>query len=264
MTCMRADCLPDSCAVSGQGGQALLESLIAVLALAGLWGGLHWLAHYQDAALSATHASRHAAFIATRLPPEGVSSEVTHSFFSGPAYRWKDHRGHAVLAAETSVQLSMQRLPPLSEQAQPGRWSGQAAILRRDWVLEDKGVLRAQVEVKDAREVVMQVESKPGLLKLGVFDTPYPLLARSTGILTGAGHASSDAESQSKASDSGLAWSAAYSASRSGGAEVEGRAVGVDAGWGRPGVSFDWWQPWAGRVPGHLLVDDGSVAEGRD
>ena len=45
-----------------QCGQALVESLVVLPVLAVLWVAIHWLAHYQDMALSATHASRFAAF----------------------------------------------------------------------------------------------------------------------------------------------------------------------------------------------------------
>lgn len=261
---LQTDELPAPSATSEQAGQALLESLIAMLALVALWGGLHWLAHYQDAALSATHASRHAAFLATRVPAESIAQAVMHPYFSGAAYRWTDRRGQAVLDAETSVYLSGQRLQPLSSQAQPGRGLGVAAILRRDWGLEDNGILRVRVRLEDDRQAVIQRDDEASLLKLGAFDTPYPSLVRSTGILAGAGHASSDAESQNTATASGLAWSAAYSVTRLAGQEVASRAAGVDAGWGRPEVSFDWWQPWVGKVPEGLLVDYGSVAEGRN
>lgn len=245
-------CVPASTAQ--QRGQALVEAVLAMSGLAVLWVVLHWLAHYQDAALSATHASRHAAFVASRNDTEAPARQVVEPFFTGPAHRWTDRRGQRVLAADTAMQLSTERLQPLSVLAQPGRGFATAGALRRDWSLEDQGILQAQVTL-DSGAAAELLPEKESLLKLDMFDLPYPTLARSTRILTGAGHAASDAATQSRLAGSRLAWGAAHSASSLAAREVQLRAAGVEDGWGRPGLELDWLQPWGGLVPAHLITD---------
>lgn len=247
-----------------QQGQALAEGLFAMMALAVLWVGLHWLAHYQDAALSAQHASRHVAFTATRDQPEPGWQALGAPFFTGPAHRWTDRRGQAVIEADRSVQLSTRRLQPLSIHAQPGRATSNAHTLRRDWALEDPGILQATVMLDPGAGAVLPQGHESTLLKLAVFDLPYPPLVRHTHILTGAGHAISDSAAQDRVGDSSLAWSAAYAASRSSGRAIQQRAAGVDAAWGRPDLDFNWLQRWSGRVPGHLIVAQGSADERRN
>lgn len=258
----RSSFIPALDAARRQRGQALVESLAALLGLAVLWVALHWLAHYQDAALSATHASRHAAFLASRGNLDDSVQAVAGPFFTGSAHRWTDRRSQEILDPGTSVKRLGRRMPPLSELAQPGAGLTHAAALRRDWSLEDTGILRAEVSVDFKQSLGSQPDADPSLLQLRVFDLPYPSLARSTSILTGAGHAVSDTDVQSRVAASSLAWSAAHAASRLAGSEVNLRAEGVEAGWGRAAAGFDWLQPWSGRVPGHLVTDHASPEGG--
>lgn len=250
---------------STQAGQALVESLVAMLALVVLWGALHWLAHYQDIGLSSVHASRHAAFAATRTGADEPGQEIASHFFTGSAHRWVDRRGEAVLDAQAPFALSWQRLRPLSPEAQPAGRLMQAATLRRDWQLDDRGILQARIAAGFA---VGRGDGAPtgigNRLQLHVFDHSYPPLARSIGILTGAGHAPSDAQVQNRIGASALAWSGAQSASRLSGGSVQLRADGVDMGWSRPAPTYDWLQPWSGRVPGHLIAEYAQTEQGGD
>lgn len=238
-----------------QGGQALAESLFALTGLVALWVAVHWLSHYQDAALSATHASRHAAFVAARLTEPDDSAALTDPFFTGAAHRWTDRHAVAILDPHTSVGLVTFRLPPLSANAQPATDTKHAQVLRRDWHLEDIGIVRTQVQLDLPSRSLKPTTSDTSLLKLGVFDEAYPVLARSTAILTGAGHASSDMDVQFKIGSSDFAWKSTYTRSRDAASEIETRAHGVDAGWSRPGVTLDWLQPWSGRVPSYLITE---------
>ena len=243
------------CSYLGQRGQALLESLIAVLALAVLWVAIHWLAHYQDMALSASHASRHAAFLATRADPEPVvdAGALGQKFFSGSAHRWVDRRGTPLLQPESNVLPSWRRHAPLTALSQPAAASAYAATLRRDWSVHDRGILQATVAVGFPQSGPA-TGTPDGPLKLSTFDEPYASFSRNLSILTGAGHAGSDTATQARLADSPLAWASPAATSRSAGAAVGALAQGVDAGWGRSGPQFDWLQPWRGQVPPHLLV----------
>lgn len=221
-----------------QSGQALAESLFALMGLTALWVAVHWLSHYQDAALSARHASRHAAFAATRFTQPDDTVALTVPFFTGAAHRWKNRHGASILDPHTSVNLLQFRLQPLSAAAQPAAGSVHGPALRRDWQLDDNGMVQTRV-----------------LLSLPVFDEPYPVLARNTVILTAAGHASSDIGVHSRIAASALAWQSAYTTSRIAASEVNARALGVEAGWGRSAATLDWLQPWSGRVPPHLITE---------
>jgi len=247
---------PSAC--TRQCGQALVESLVAMLGLAVLWVAIHWLAHYQDMALSVTHASRHAAFLATRegatVSEGGSGHKAIERFFSGSAHRWTDRRGRGVAAAEISVQRSRQSHPALSVHAQPGGGHPTGHTLRKEWSLEDTGVLRAQVRLHAFSSESISNEDT-GLLRLSQFDRPYEVLRRSTSILTDAGHAMSDDAAQSRLSVSRLAWAAAETASRTAAGAVMSHAEGVDSGWGRPGPGFDWLHAWSGRVPDDFIQD---------
>lgn len=249
--------------IAAQAGQALLESLLAMAALAVLWAGLHWLAHYQDAALSATHASRYAAFVATRSQAESSHQALVQPFFTGPAHRWTDLQGRPVLQAKSSVRLSQQRLHTLSEQAQPGLALGQAATLRRDWSLQDSGILQARVALFPEQQPIAAAANTRSPLKLNLLESAYPPLARSISILTDAGHAGSDSAVQSRLAASGLAWSRSHAVSTRAGGEVALRAAGVDEGWGRSEPDFDWLQPWRGELPRQFLSEYRSIGGGQ-
>lgn len=238
-----------------QRGQALVESLVALLALAVLWVALSWLAHYQDAALAATHASRYVAFVAGRGEQLGTYQALYATRQAFP-YRGGESVVVSSEVPDASVSISRQRLTPLSVSAQPGAGSVTATTLRNDWSLADKGIVRARVSLSFGDPSLgVGASQDASLFKLRAFDLAYPPLSRSISILTGAGHGVSDGEVQSRVAASSIAWAAAYGASRAAGSEVTMRADGVERGWGRSAPDFDWLQPWSGQVPGHLLAD---------
>lgn len=244
---------------SRQSGQALVESLVAVLGLSALWAALHWLSQYQDMALSALHASRHAAFLASRaggdalVQAAGVEQAVDR-YFAGRAHQWRDRHGEALLQPDRDLRVEVRRLAPISDFAQPGGAGSVERTLRRDWLVEDGGMVQAGVTLDFAH---LAQDTRPDSRPLGMvrFDLPYPRLERRLSLLVGAGHAQADGATQARVGASGLAWSAAYSASRAAGGEVAVRAEGVDTAWNRPGPEFDWLAPWSGRVPSHLIAN---------
>lgn len=248
-----------------QRGQALVESLAVLLVLGALWVAIHWLAHYQDMALSATHASRFAAFQAARqVNPISAGAQNVHQpdaadaiglYFSGVAHRWTDRRGVKQLEEEKDVNITWSRAQQLSAEGQPGSISSYASRLRREWSLEDVGILQARVHLSGIGHSTGDRPLTEGPIGLHFFDSAYPELMRSTSILTHPGHVSTDQAVQQQVAASQLAWASSYGASRAAAQEIMARAEGVDGGWSRAAPRVDWLAPWAGQVPGHLVKD---------
>lgn len=235
-------------------GQALIEALVVVSGLAVLWIALHWLFTYADAALSATHASGYAAFAAARGEMSGTHMGLVAPFMAGSAHRWKDRRGQSILDLEQDVDIAWFREPGLIEEAQPGGRHATSSVLRREWSVEDEGVLHARVSLGFRGNRQSAISRQAGLLNLAEFDSPYPDLSRNTAILTNAAHAESDAGAQLRIADSMLAWSAAYQAAAITARQVTHRSFGVERAWNRVAPELDWLSSWRGRVPQEFLA----------
>src|SRR5690606_39370283 len=110
-----------------------------------------------DMALSATHASRLAAFQAAReVNPVSAGAQNAYQpthvaaaiglYFSGVAHRWTDRRGIRQLDAEKDINVTWSRAQRFSPHGQPGAESNHASRLRREWSVEDAGILQARSE----------------------------------------------------------------------------------------------------------------------
>ncbi len=239
-----------------QKGQAIVETLVLMLVLASMWVAIPWLAHLQDIALSATHASRHAAFVAARAEQAAEPAAMVRSYFRGAAHGWLDRRAKAAVDPSADLTLNIQRSDTLTAFAQPGGLQPNVSELRRGWGLEDTGVLRARLSVQFRNDLRKRgVAGEDGLLGLDAFDGSYPSIQRSTSILTGAGNAESDTQTQAITAASSYAWSEAQAQSAKAGAVVVSRAAAVDAGWSRAAPEFDWLTRWTGMLPEYLIVE---------
>jgi hypothetical protein len=235
-------------------GQALIEGVVVLLALLSLWVAIPWLSRFQDIALQASHASRFAAFSMTRNRAAMPVQQIREHYFSGPAHQWADRRGQALLSLDKSeVSLKISAGAALAAQAQPGGSAQLAQLLRSDWRLEDSGIINAHVSVALPAFQVLATPAASGSdsIKAGIsqFDKGYPVVSRHTAILAGAGHASSDTDTQIRVSESGLGWSDSAQRSYALGRKIESRMAPVDQAWGRPAPVFDWLLPWAAEVP---------------
>lgn len=243
----------------GQAGQALLETLVASLALASLWVAVHWLSHYQDVALSATHASAYTAFAASRLfsgdGESAASQPGVLSHFAPDVHRWKDLQGRPSFVLDRHFHVDWKRGESLTAYAQPGQFLSDSSLIRRDFQIDDEGLVTANVALNFHDSLVPESShsAHTSLLGLRAFDAAYPSLRRHISILVDAGHARTDADAQARVDYAPLAWARAYESSRAAGRMVHARAQGIDDAWGRTDPSFDWLGAWQGDVPSHLL-----------
>lgn len=221
-------------------GQAVAESVLALGALAILFWAVPLIGRYQDIALESTHASRHAAFMETRVSDRAEAEQALRKhYFSGAGMRWRDTHGDPLLTGPAG--LGLQRIASTAD-LQPAFNTG--AHLYEDWRLDDTGILVATVSAK-ARNLVSQTNS----LAQGVFT-----FRGHTAILTGAGHAADDADVQRRIASGHTGWAAAARQSRAAGERVAGSMQRVDAAWGRAGPQFDWLSAWASLVPEDRLT----------
>ncbi|NYT57550.1 hypothetical protein H0A65_01280 [Alcaligenaceae bacterium] len=235
-----------------QRGQALVEGLLAMLVLVSIWVAVAWLGNLQDMALTAQHASRHAAFSYTRNPATYSIKDIRRQYFLGPAHQWNERSGNSMLASPLDqISLNWDRSSILVQSAQVGGTNPLARELRNDWGLLDKGIVRAQVYVTPgAKPVNLVSDSAVPASVLGLEDfNHYPQLSRQTSILEGAGHAANDALAQQIVAQSALAWSDSAQASRMAGMKIDSVMTSIDAPWHRERPVFDWLGPWAGYVP---------------
>lgn len=227
-------------------GQALVESLVVVLALGALFMAIPWLGRFQDLVLQAGHASRFAAFSLTRDSGLRPLSGIRRHFFSGASHQWVTSRGERIIAGDSQIQLAVSGLPNLDALAQPGGAEPDAVTQRRGLRIGEQGFLKARVEV-----------SFPLAATLGAPDAAtalsYPPVARQVAILVDAGHASDDTSVQQRVARSEPTWANRAETSYSLGRRIAGVSMALDKGWGREAPSFDWLEPWAGQLPAYRL-----------
>lgn len=246
-------------AVCRQSGQALVEAIVAMLGMLSLWVAIAWLARFQDMALQASHASRFSAFSLTRDGHPDLIGGVRRHYFSGPAHLWSDRRGrHLLGGGQPEVGLDIDTGQVLLPSAQPGGAHEHASALRRQWRIQDSGIVSARVTVQPRPSGRTAAAGVKGMdAGLAYFDHWYPSMSRHTAILSGAGHASDDLAVQRRVAESGLGWSDSALRSRQLGQRVQEKVQPLDRGWNRPEPEFDWLQPWAGLVQEHHLRIEG-------
>lgn len=234
-------------------GQALVESLVVMLALGGLFMVIPWLGRLQDIALQSTHASRFAAFSLTRDPDLRPLSQIVRHFFSNPSHQWTRSDGGRLISDGSQVRLSISAPSDPDAAAQPGGVDQEASALRRGLRIDEWGILTAQTSVSISNPMPLPGNVGPARLDA------YPPLSHGVAILVDAAHASDDALAQRRVARSGPGWADMAQTSYSLGRRVAGASGPVDKGWGRDVPLFDWLEPWAGRVPAHHLGGAGDA-----
>src|SRR3546814_529796 len=136
---------------SRERGQALVESLVAMVVMLALYAAVSWLGRFQDMALQATHASRFAAFSLARNASLRPIAQIRRRYFSGPAHQWTASDGNPVLSdRQSEATLTVSPGQPLGPQALPGGTDSSAAALRHGLRLGGPGIRHAHVLLRFA------------------------------------------------------------------------------------------------------------------
>jgi len=230
----------EPCRINVQQGQALVEGMMVVLAAGLLWVAIVQIAQLRDMAMQAQHASRIAAFAAAHDTLATDTSALRKTHFAGPSHRWRDHAGRPLLPdPDAQLALRLTQRAPLPAYAQPGSTDADALRLRREWRLEDAGLVRADVAV--AVHAPFSARRQAGIT-----------IRRHTAILRDAGHSPDADRAQRRVGESAYAWTDAVRRSTAVGQSVQRVLEPVDAPWNRPSPSYDWLMPWAGEHPGQV------------
>jgi hypothetical protein len=192
-----------------QRGQALAEMTAVLVLLLGLGAAVALIGEWQWRALAAAHASRTHAFLYARGSRAVVS-----------------------LVGQGSHSVQLKRGKRAADFDGPG--GAAAASLRKDWKLEDGGMVTASARFVATRR-------PPGV------DTHT--LRRHTSLLADAGHAVGDGQAQIFIGRSDTAWGRAAKSSIRTGRQVAAALQGIDSGWRRDLPVFDWLMPWADLAP---------------
>ena len=207
-----------------QAGQALVEGVLAIPLLIGLWLGVAHVGNLLHAANRAADLGRLHAFLAAArvdpLRPEAIAAGIASSNEAVSLRRAaaRQDAGHVAFAGDTGA-------------------------LRREWLAHDPGLLHARARAVTRAPV-----------RLGpAMAMPSSALARYTVIATGAAHSSGDAQAQDRIARSATGWGNAADLSRRHGQRIANVMSRVDRPWRRPAPDFDWLRPWQGVVPASLL-----------
>lgn len=224
-------------------GQAAVEAVLALGAVALIWLLGTLVGHLQDLALQTEFAGRHMAFVAAQESPPVERARAPAYFFSAHARQWRNHDGAPLLGSGGEGQWMRAAFSrkDLSESAQVGGAS--LTILRTELLHDYPGIVSGEVSTEPRLSTAARNFSLPGR---GVLSSRFAILA-------GAGHADSDPDAQARIDASPHAWGRAAQATARAGKRVESATGRVDAAWNRPLPQYDWLSAWSGLVPADRL-----------
>jgi hypothetical protein len=216
-------------AANQERGQACVEVLLGAIVLLTLWLAIAWIGRLQHRGLSADQASRQAAFSAAQGQPER----------------------HSALAERT---LQYARLASQPGFLAIGGGGANATTLRRDWHIDDEGLLRvsASIVIDTHKSCMPRPTDGNGRMQ---FD---PAIWRHTLLVTGDGHAAGDLPTQTLLERSYVGWQQAYNKSRAAANHVKSRLTPLDEPWNRPSLQTNWLAAWSDLIPeNHLQSSQG-------
>lgn len=232
-------------------GQALVEGMVLVLVLISFFIAIPWLGRLFDIGMQQMHASRYAAFQWSRQLQSPDEKKIKHKFLLSNEHQWRDRRHQRIVTAE-SINMRTERQIVLDDDKQPGKQVAQAATLRRQWGLQDQGVVNIKLAVSPIYTGYKQNSSTSLGLDAGFLERLPLTIYRNTAILVDAGHSDSDKTSHYRTGQSDLAWQEVAERSYALGKHIQRYAEPAE-GFARENPIFDWLLPWAGKLPKHHL-----------
>lgn len=215
-----------------QSGQAVIEAVIAALALTALWWAITWLARLQDFSLHVHHGVRYAAFALSR---EGLlNNKRVDAAWQALPRQWVTPNQGSLLAIYGQRDWQLQQLAPAATKDQPGGNYRPALVMSQELGTADDGAWKVAHRLTPAYQ--------DGL-------APFPTIHRTLAIAIGAGHAESDRSTREIVEQSATTWQQPFSTSRRLSEQIAGGASGVDAGWKRPAPTTRWLELWEAEVP---------------
>ncbi|WP_233235184.1 hypothetical protein [Bordetella sp. LUAb4] len=212
-----------------------MEANLVIALLLALSGGVAMLGEWHGHGLRVTHASRLQVFDAAHGGDGYASSIASEPVGAYPS-------AAAGLSIEQGVlkQTGFSKKTGFSKQVGFSMPGGAAtADLRRDWNMANDGLLAAHADADAVRQGA---------------GTGAGLLRRHTALISGAGHAAGDSQTQQRIADNRAGWRGAADRTRRAGQRAALALRRIDAGWGRATPEFDWLSRWADLVPNERLV----------
>jgi len=200
-------------------GQASAEALLAAVVLLALWLSIAWIGRLQHRSLAADQASRQAAFSAAQGQPQ-------QPFLTG-----------------RTLQYTRLASPP--DFIAVGGTGTNPAALRRDWHVQDEGLLKASANIVPAAAKNVTPIPTDGYKR----PQSDPIIWRHTLVLIGDGHAADDLSAQTLVERSYVGWQSAYKKSKAAALNVNTRVAPLDQPWQRPPLQTDWLAAWSDLIP---------------
>lgn len=215
-----------------QSGQAVIEAVIAALALAALWWAITWLARVQDFSLHVHHGVRYAAFSLSR---EGqVNNERVDAVWQALPQQWVTPNQESLLEIYEQRDWQLQQLAPVAPEDQVGGSNRAALLMSQELGAADEGAWRVEHRLAPTLRNVM---------------APFPTIYRRLAIAIGAAHAESDRNTWERIEQSATTWQQPFLTSRRLVEQVERGASGIDTAWKRPTPNTRWLHIWETEVP---------------
>lgn len=232
-------------------GQALVESIVLMLVFISFFVAIPWLGRLIDIGIQQSNASRYAAFQWARQLTSPDKQQLKQQFFLSHQHNWRDRQQNKIVNA-SDISIQSERKQVLSDDMQPGKRVGQADVLRRQWGLQDQGIVTVKLDITP-HYTNHHISGKGALdIDAGFLERIPLTIYRHTAILINAGHSDSDIASHRRVGQSALAWKTVTEQSYVLGKHIQRYAAPVE-GFSRHKPVFDWLVPWAGKLPKHHL-----------
>lgn len=236
--------------IANRKGQALVESLLVFIVLISFFIAIPWLGRLIDIGIQQENANRYTAFQWTRRMQQPDILQIKQQFFLSDANNWRDRFSQKIVS-EDSIQIHADRHYQLSDDMQPGQQTPFATQLRKEWGVQDQGVVNIASMVTPH-----YVQHNGGENILGVdasfLERLSLTLHRHIAILIDAAHSVSDKDSHYRTGQSATAWKETAEQSYALGKHIQKYAAGAE-GFDRAQPVFDWLVPWSDKLPQHHL-----------